>query len=160
MDLRTFRATDLDRLIELTIEIFGPYYEDSFRSIVGERVVRVMHGDWRADYHKQLSELYDPDNHRYVAVAERDGVIVGFVAWQVHPTKEYGQVDFVAVSAAQRRQGIADELCRHAFADMKQRGKRVVEIGTGGDPFHRPARAFYENLGMTAFPVVFYYKEL
>jgi ribosomal protein S18 acetylase RimI-like enzyme len=160
MKLRTFQAGDLDRLIDLTIEIFGPYFEESFRSIVGDPVMRTMHGDWREDYRKQLPELHAPDAHRYVAVAEHDGVIVGFVAWQTHPEKGYGQVDFVAVAPSHRRRGLADELCRHAFADMKDRGMRVVEIGTGGDPFHAPARAFYESLGMTAFPVVFYYQEL
>jgi ribosomal protein S18 acetylase RimI-like enzyme len=160
MDVRTFQVSDLERLIALTVETFGPYYEESFRSIVGDTVMKTMHGDWREDYRRQLAGLHQPDAHKHVAVAEQDGVIVGFVAWQLNQEKRYGQVDFVAVDTGHRRRGIAAELCRHAFADMRERGMQVVEIGTGGDPFHRPARALYENLGMTAFPVVYYYKEL
>ena len=33
-------------------------------------------------------------------------------------------------------------------------------LGTGGDEFHAPARAFYDSLGMTPLPVVVYYKVL
>jgi ribosomal protein S18 acetylase RimI-like enzyme len=119
-----------------------------------------LHGDWREDYHQQVRGLHDPDAHKWVAVAELDGVVVGFVAWQVDPVKRYGQVEFLLVDQRHRRQAIAEQLCAHAFADLRARDIHVVEIGTGGDPFHAPARAFYESLGMTSFPVVYYYKEL
>ena len=84
-NLRTFRAGDLDRLIELTIETFGPFYTESFRSIVGDTVMETMHGDWREDYRRQVPGLHDPGTGKQVAVAERDGVVVGFVAWQMDP---------------------------------------------------------------------------
>lgn len=160
MNLRTFRPDDLDRVIELTIETFGPFYEKSFRSIVGDTVMEAMHGEWRDDYRRQVPGLHDPEAGKHVAVAEVDGVIVGFTAWQVEPPKGRGQVDFLVVDNAYRRQGIADALCDLAFADMRERGIHVVEIGTGGDPFHEPARAFYESRGMTSYTAVFYYKEI
>jgi len=36
MHIRTFVQSDLARLIELTIQTFGPFYEDHFRPLVGE----------------------------------------------------------------------------------------------------------------------------
>lgn len=33
-----------------------------------------------------------------------------------------------------------------------------MSIGTGGDAFHAPARALYEALGFTPFPLVSYTK--
>jgi hypothetical protein len=35
-----------------------------------------------------------------------------------------------------------------------------VSIGTGGDDFHAPARALYEELGFTPFPNVNYTKAI
>lgn len=39
---------------------------------------------------------------------------------------------------------------------MRARGVAVVHVGTGGDVFHAPARALYESLGFSAYPVVDY----
>ena len=38
MRIRSFLQHDLARLTELTIETFGPFYEGSFRPLVGEVV--------------------------------------------------------------------------------------------------------------------------
>lgn len=48
--------------------------------------------------------------------------------------------------AAQRdRHHAGTALCEHAFEQMRLLGAEVVEIG---DPFHAPARALYEKLGV------------
>ena len=47
----------------------------------------------------------------------------------------------------------------HAIAEMKARGARMVEIGSGGDGFHAPARVLAERLGCTPYPVTVYFKE-
>lgn len=43
---------------------------------------------------------------------------------------------------------------------MKQAGVRLVEVATGGDVGHRPARRVYEKAGFVALPLVRYYKVL
>lgn len=160
MDLRPYQPRDLDRLIELTIETFGPFYEQSFRSIVGELVFSNTHGNWREDYHQQVSNLHGPDRGQYVVVAEDAGAIAGYVAWNLNPVRRRGEIDILAVASTHRRLGLGKTLCEHAFADLKGRGVEVVEIGTGGDGFHAAARALYESLGCTPFPAVRYYKEI
>ena len=55
MLIRSFTAHDLARLTELTIETFRPFYEESFRPLVGEVVFANQHGNWRADYRKQVA---------------------------------------------------------------------------------------------------------
>ncbi|MFC0626252.1 GNAT family N-acetyltransferase [Kribbella deserti] len=160
MDLRAYQPRDLEQLIELTIDTFGPFYEQSFRDVVGEAVFNNTHGSWRADYREQVASLYAPDLGRYVVVAEDDGVVVGYVAWNLNPVARRGEIDILAVASSHRRHGLGKILCGHAFADLKDRGVEVVEIGTGGDGFHAPARALYESLGCTAFPAVRYYKEI
>ncbi|MEU5670033.1 GNAT family N-acetyltransferase [Micromonospora sp. NPDC047762] len=160
MRIRSFLQHDLARLTELTIETFGPFYEDSFRPLLGEVVFTNQHGKWRDDYVKQVAELHDPAAHRYVAVAESNGTIAGYVAWAVEPQCRNANVTILAVSAEHRRLGAGTVLCEHAFAAMRELGAEVVMIGTGGDEFHAPARALYEALGCTPLPVAVYYREL
>jgi ribosomal protein S18 acetylase RimI-like enzyme len=174
MLIRPFVQHDLVRLTELTIETFRPFYEDHFRPLVGETVFAGWHGTWRDDYREQVAALHDPEHHRYVAVAETGagtdtgtgtgtdagGVVAGYVAWNADPARGTGAISHLAVSAAYRRHRTGTALCEHAFGGMRALGVASVEIGTGGDPFHAPARALYESLGCTPLPVVYYYRQL
>jgi ribosomal protein S18 acetylase RimI-like enzyme len=164
MRIRTFAPQDLTRLIELTIETFGPFYEDHFRPLVGEVVFANQHGAWRADYHALVTGLHDPEQHKHVAVAEVDTgsgtEIAGYVGWSVDPERRNGSITIVAVADAHRRHHAGTALCEHAFDAMRRDGAEVVEIGTGGDPFHAPARALYEKLGCTPLPITVYYRTL
>lgn len=160
MRIRPFLQHDLARLTELTIETFGPFYEESFRPLVGEKIFANQHGSWRDDYVKLVAGLHDPGQHQYVAVAEIDGTIAGYVAWVVDPGHSSASVTILAVSAEHRRNGAGTALCEHAFGAMRELGAEVVTIGTGGDGFHAPARAVYETLGCTPLPTAVYYREL
>jgi hypothetical protein len=55
---------------------------------------------------------------------------------------------------------IGAALCEHAFAQMRALGAEMVEIRTGADDFHAPARALYESLGCVQYPTAAYYREL
>ncbi|MEV5962212.1 GNAT family N-acetyltransferase [Kribbella sp. NPDC051952] len=160
MFIRSYVQSDLARLIELTIETFGPFYEQSFRPLMGETIFANQHGNWRDDYRKQVAELHDPDQHKYVAVAEDNGVLSGYVAWSVNPERRSGEVVILAVSSQHRRENLGTALCEHAFDAMRIHGLDVVHIGTGGDDFHAPARALYESLGCVQLPVAVYYRTL
>jgi ribosomal protein S18 acetylase RimI-like enzyme len=160
MRIRSFDPHDLAPLTALTIETFGPYYEDNFRSLVGEVVFANQHGDWREDYRVMVAGLHDPEQHKHVAVAETESGIAGYVGWSVDPDRRNGSVTILAVAAADRRHHTGTALCEHAFAAMRRDGAEVVEIGTGGDPFHAPARALYEKLGCVPVPVTVYYRTL
>lgn len=157
MALRPFQPRDLDRLVELTVETFGPFYEESFRPVVGDTVFAHQHGGWRVDYTELVPSLHDPDNNKYVAVAEIQSHIVGYIAWNVDAQRRHGAIELLAVAPAHRGRRLGTALCEHAFADMTARN---VEIGTGGDPFHAPARALYESLSCTLFPTAVFFKQL
>jgi len=160
MDVRPYTEEDHDVVLALTIETFRPFFEESMPSVLGERVVELQHDRWRDDYREHVPTMHDPDANKFVAVAEHDGEVIGYVGWLLHADPRVGEIEILAVDAAQRRHQVASALCAHAFDGMKRRGVEVVELGTGGDWFHAPARAFYEGLGMTPFPTVRYYKEL
>jgi ribosomal protein S18 acetylase RimI-like enzyme len=160
MHIRSYVDADLTRLVDLTIDTFGPFYEESFRPLVGELIFARQHGDWRGDYRRQVPGLHDPAGHKYVAVAERDGVPAGYVAWHLDLPRGQATIELLAVAREHRRSNIATALCEHAFTAMRAAGAEYVEIGTGGDPFHAPARAFYESLGCVQLPVAVYFREL
>ncbi|MDP9886032.1 ribosomal protein S18 acetylase RimI-like enzyme [Sinomonas atrocyanea] len=157
---RPYSPSDGPRILELTLSVFGPFYEDSFRPLVGEVVFTIQHGNWREDYEKTVPGLHNPANGRHVDVAEDDGRIAGYVAWRVDPERGHGAIEILAVDPVNRRAGLGRGLCEHALGRMKALGARMVEIGTGGDPFHAPARALYESLGCIQLPVAVYFKEL
>lgn len=160
MLIRAFRQDDLAPLTDLTIATFRPFYEDTYRPLVGEFVFANQHGHWRDDYREQLAALHAPDRHAYVAVAEAGDGIAGYVAWTADPPRRNGTITHLAVAPEHRRRHAATALCEHAFAWLRADGAEVVQIGTGGDPFHAPARALYEKLGCTPLPVVSYTRRL
>jgi ribosomal protein S18 acetylase RimI-like enzyme len=160
MLIRSYVQHDLTPVTDLTIETFRPFYEDSFRPVVGEVVFANQHGKWRDDYREQVAGLHDPSQYRYVAIAEAGGAIAGYVAWSVDPARRNATVTILAVAAGHRRHHVGTALCEHAFDAMRTLGAEVVSIGTGGDPFHAPARALYERLGCTPFPTAVYYRQL
>ena len=160
MDIRPADPADLPGLLDLTIAVFGPFYENSFRPTVGDAVFANRHEDWKGDYRRHLAGLHTPGDGRFAAVALVDAEVVGYVGWVVRQAEEHGEIDILAVGPRHRGRGIGRALAEHAVADMGDAGVAVVSVGTGGDGFHAPARALYERLGFTPFPTVSYTKAL
>jgi GNAT superfamily N-acetyltransferase len=161
MHIRSFIERDFDRVLALTIATFGPFYENHFRPVVGDTVFTHQHGSWRDDYRAQVAGLHDPEHHRFVEIAEDDDHrIVGYAGWNADVDRHHGVIDILAVDTAVRGRGIGTALCERALSGMRDLVVEVVEVGTGGDEFHAPARLLYESLGFTAYPVVAYLREL
>ncbi|WP_216590618.1 GNAT family N-acetyltransferase [Streptomyces brasiliscabiei] len=161
MLIRAYVQDDLARLTELTVDTFRPFYEDSVGTLLDGLVLATLHADWRGDYRELVPTLHDPARHRYVAVAESaDGVLAGYVAWRADPARRHGEITLLAVDRHHRGGRTGTALCEHAFTDLRAHGTKLVEIGTGGDTFHAPARALYESLGCVPFPTVYYYRQL
>lgn len=160
MHFRSSTPRDLSSLLDLTLRVFEPFYEESFRPLLGETVYAVQHGSWRSDYRQELQSLLEPAPGKGFLVAEDDGVPLGYIAWHTDAVRGHGEITLLAVDAEHRGRGIARVLCEQALDQMRRSGARIVEISTGGDGFHAPARALYEELGCTAIPVAVYFKEL
>jgi hypothetical protein len=67
MHIRTFTENDLAQVLDLTIETFGPFFEESFRPLMGDLIYTNQHADWRDDYRREVPKLHDADQHKYVA---------------------------------------------------------------------------------------------
>ena len=157
MHIRTFQPADLPALIDLAIEVFGPFYEQSFHAMVPPDIYEHQHGRWADDYRDSVPKLHDPDHGKQVAVAESDdGQLAAFIGWHIDEGRRHGQIDPLAVRQHARRNGVGRALCEHAISVMREHDVEVVSLGTGGDWFHAPARALYESLGFHPVPVVYY----
>lgn len=160
MYIRPFETSDLSELIDLTVETFRPFYEGYIHPLLGDEIFQHQHGAWDQDYHDEVPNLHDPQLKRFVAVAEIDGAIAGYVSWRIEGRPHHGEIFLLAVASTARRQQIGLSLCHHAIEQMKADGVEVVEIGTGDDAFHAAARGLYEELGFTKIPVAAYLKRI
>lgn len=164
MQIRPFSPADLGALVALTIETFRPFYEESFPAMMegDTAVIAHQHGNWQYDYHREVPTLHNPMEGRHVVVAVDDR-IRGYVAWAPDTRPHlpaHGEITMLAVDAGSRGQGIGTALMEHAMDELRREGYRFVELGTGGDSFHAPARGLYESLDFHRIPVTAYLRSL
>lgn len=157
MHIRPLEVDDHLATTDLLTETFRAFFEGYARPHLGEQVFQHQHGHWEQDYRDELPTLHVPEAGRHAAVATlTEGTIVGLISWRVDTKARHGEIYLLAVSPLHRRQHIGERLCQHAITHMRAEGVEVVQISTGGDPFHAPARALYERLGFTPVPVTVY----
>lgn len=158
--IRSFRDSDLDAIVELSLRAWEPVFE-SLRTVLGDPIFARLHQpDWReAQAEAVRSSCIGQGHDVFVAVA--DGRPVGFATVALNAFHQgMGVVDMIAVDPAYQRRGIATQLMGHSAEHMREQGMDIAALGTGGDPGHAPARAMYESSGYTALPSVRYLKLL
>jgi len=160
MHIRPATSDDLDTLVELTIETFRPFFIDRVLPLYGEELFRLHHGQWEREYQTDVPTLHDPAAGRWIAVAEVDAGIAGFVGWKIGERPNHGEISLLAVVPGERRRHLGRTLCDHAIEEMRARGVEVVGVFTGDDAFHAPARALYESLGFVKVQIAGYIKKV
>lgn len=157
MHIRPLEVDDFPATLDLLVETFAPFFEGYVRLLLGEEVFQHQHGHWVEDYRDELPKLHAPESGRHAAVAHpSEGTIAGLVSWRFGDRPHHGEIYLLAVSPRNRRQHIGRHLCEHAMTHLRDGGTKVVQVGTGGDDFHAPARALYESLGLTPVPNAVY----
>jgi ribosomal protein S18 acetylase RimI-like enzyme len=160
MNIRSCTPPDLPTILDITLEVFGPFYERTFRSMVTREVFEHQHGSWADDYRRLVPSLLDADQGKHVVLAEDRAEIAGYVAWHTHLDRRHGEIDVLCVREHLRGKRLGRALCERAIAAMRDNGIEVVQIGTGGDDFHAPARHLYESLGFSHIPVAVYLRNI
>ncbi len=155
--IRSFDDKDLTEIVEVSLLAWEPVFV-SFKQILGPEIYSFLYPNWRQSQ-KEGVEAFCKDREKVsVLVAELGGRVVGFLAYQVRG--QTGEVELLAVHPDYQGLGIGTELNNRALEEMKAAGVVMVEVGTGGDESHAPARRSYEKAGYTALPLVRYYKRL
>jgi ribosomal protein S18 acetylase RimI-like enzyme len=98
-------------------------------------------------------EAIDRDPQQHLAVAERDGSIVGCVQVTIMPTLSHqgmfrGQIESVRIAACERGTGLGRTMIAWAIDYCRERGCGMVQLTS--DKSRGDAIRFYERLGFGA----------
>jgi ribosomal protein S18 acetylase RimI-like enzyme len=156
--VRPLRPDDVAAVVRLSLAAWAPIFE-SFREVLGPEIYARLYPDWRASQAADVERACTEGKYS-VWVADVDGAVVGFVAYEANRETKIGEVYMLAVDPAHQNRGVGTRLNQLALDRLREAGMELVQVGTGGDPGHAPARRTYEKAGYRAFPSVYYYKLL
>lgn len=159
LHIRPVRENDVDDLVRLSLLAWAPIFI-SFRQILGPDIYTLIWPDWRTSQREGVEKVCKDGEKTSVWVAEVDGIVVGFVAYELNLKDKTGEVQLLAVHPDYQNRGIGTELNNLALKKMQESGVKLAIVETGGDPSHAPARRSYEKAGYTGLPLVRYYKDL
>jgi GNAT superfamily N-acetyltransferase len=129
------------------------YRPATLRDVAAMAQIRSEHWGHAPDWEHRLASYLSGEHHprhallpRVMIVAEQDDEIIGFIAG--HLTRRFrcdGELQWINVSAAQRRQGVATQLLRELggwFAEYN-----AHKICVDAQPRNADASAFYTSHG-------------
>jgi ribosomal protein S18 acetylase RimI-like enzyme len=158
MIIRPFRDNDIEQVVTLSLLAWERVFQ-SFEQVLGSEIYLRIYPDWKIGQRKAVEDLCN-DARNETWVAEENGIVVGFILWEINQVDHSAEVEMLAVHPDYQNRGIGTELNAFALAKLKDAGVTVVAVATGGDPGHAPARRSYEKAGYTPLPLVRYYKAL
>ncbi len=159
VQIRPLNNSDMNDLVQLSLLAWEPVFT-SWEQILGPRLYPIaIYPDWRKSQ-KEVVEKVCSNERITTWVAEVEGKVVGFVAYELNDNTKVGEVQLLAVHPGFQNHGIGTELNTFALQKLKESGMKLAVVGTGGDEGHAPARRSYEKVGYTALPLVRYYKVL
>lgn len=159
LQIRPVCNEDVEDLVRLSLLAWVPVFA-SFEQILGPNIYASIWPDWRAGQREAIEMVCNDGEKTRVWVAELDGRVVGFIAYELHTKDKTGEVQLLAVHPDYQNLGIGTELNTFALQKMKESGMEMARVETGGDPSHAPARKSYQKAGYTALPLVRYFKDL
>ncbi len=159
LQIRPVCNNDVEDLVRLSLLAWATVFS-SFEQVLGNNIYILIWPDWRTSQRDGI-EMVCKDGEKYIVwVAELNGIVVGFLAYELHIKDKTGQVQLLAVHPEYQNRGIGTALNNFALQKMKESGMKMARVETGGDPSHAPARRSYEKAGYTALPLVRYFKDL
>ena len=157
--IRDLAPADVEAVVEIAVAAWEPIFA-SFREIFGEDLFALACPNWQEAKARQVRTACEAPEQANVCVAELDGRVVGFATCYAKGSG-VGEIGNNAVHPGFQHRGIAQRLYARAFERLEALGMRFVEVSTGGDPSHAPARRAYEKAGFEIrLPKVTYYRKL
>ncbi|MEE4349262.1 MAG: GNAT family N-acetyltransferase [Pacificimonas sp.] len=158
--IRSATVADIEALDPIRTAAFRPVFA-SFRRLVGDEIAPYAFDGAEEEQGDYFRKTLDADDPHRCAVAETDGELAGFVCWTIKDGGEMGILAFMFVAPAHQGFGLGAALTDYACDAMRDAGAKAVEVGTGNDESHGPARAAYRRAGFTReVPSVYLYKKL
>lgn len=159
LQIRPLETNEVEAVVQLSLAAWAPVFQ-SFEQVLGAEIYAIVYPDWKKSQSEGVAMVCNDREKYNVWVAELDGKIVGFIAYELNIKDKIGETQLLAVHPQYQNLEIGTELNNFALRKMKESGMQLAVVGTGGDPGHAPARRSYEKAGYTALPLVRYYKDL
>ena len=157
--IRAYTDEDIEAIVALSLLAWEPVFT-AWQEILGPDLYPIaIFPDWRKSQQEGVEKVCR-DEKMTTWVAEVDGEVVGFIAYELHQDSKTGEVMMLAVHPHYQNHGIGTELNRFALRAFKEAGMKLAVVGTGGDEGHAPARRSYEKAGYTGLPLMRYYQAL
>ena len=140
-----FEAGTASLALVLDSELDGPGEE--FRAVGDDDLgaLGVLHEQLFPGTHTTGRQLVEDRDERHVRlIAEIDGGVVGYVAFEVQPDGS-GYLDFLGVAPHHRRRGLGAQLVRAAVAMLLEQRAAPIHLTVRED--NLGARALYASLG-------------
>jgi GNAT superfamily N-acetyltransferase len=125
--IRPVGDDDVDALVRLSLLAWEPVFS-SFEQILGPAIYAMVYPDWRASQREAVEKVCQDGGKTVVWVGEVDGVVVGFVAYELYEDKT-GEVQLLAVHPAHQNLGVGTE--RNNWALTKMKASRTLSQTVG-----------------------------
>lgn len=159
LDIRLNCDEDHDAIVQLSLAAWEPVFR-SFEQVLGRGIYTLIWPDWQVSQSNVVESVFKDREKFITLVAEVDGVVAGFLTYELKLEEKQGEVYLLAVHPEYQNCGVGTALNNAALDQMKESGMKLATVETGGDPGHAPARRSYEKAGYTALPINRYFKDL
>ncbi|WP_414689965.1 GNAT family N-acetyltransferase [Nocardioides sp.] len=155
--IRRLDPADLDAVVDLSLLAWEPVFT-SFEQILGATIFdKVYRPHWRTAQAESVRTNCLATGAETFVMATTSGDVVGFLVLMQDQEESLGVIEMIAVHPRHQRRGHGRGLMEFAIQRLRDQGLTLINVGTGGDPGHAPARALYEAVGFTGVPLVSYY---
>ena len=144
LNLRPVREEDVESLVRLSLLTWEPVFA-SFRQILGPEIYAIIWPDWKTGQQDAVEKICQEGEETFVWVAELEGEAVGFVAYELRPADQTGEVQLLAVHPDYQGHGIGAQLLYQAVIDTLSRGVNRITLNT--QEHNQRSHALYQRFG-------------
>ncbi|MHB8995194.1 MAG: GNAT family N-acetyltransferase [Armatimonadota bacterium] len=158
--IRPATAGDVAAAREIARLAWQPVYAE-FRRRVGDDIFQKLHADWEQNKMRQVSQAFDK-HPGCMLVTEVDGTIAAFITFFViNGAAGLGEIGNNAVHPDFQGRGLGRAQYQRVFEELRAQGCQLVQVTTGLDDAHAPARRAYEAAGFDIeLPKITYMRKL
>jgi ribosomal protein S18 acetylase RimI-like enzyme len=159
--IRSVRPEDVPTICDIAVAAWRPIH-DCYREQLGEELYALWLTGWEE---RKASEVraHAEAHPEWTLVAELPEGVVGFVTFRIGSDRasRLGHIGNNAVAPGHQGRSIGRMLYERAMEWMRKQGVEWVELVTGLDDGHAPARRAYERCGFRqAMPSVHYVRRI
>lgn len=159
--IRSYEPEDLPRLQDIAVRAWQPIYEERKR-LIGEELFNMFCPIGSECKREQVQLFAERTPEHMIVAVDAAGCPVGFATYYINQENRTGMIGNNAVDKTSGLKGVGQALYAEIFRRLKEAGMEAVQVNTGLDAAHAPARRAYERAGFgeARFESVTYVKKL